>query len=77
MSLKGKVALITGASSGIGASTAVLFAKHGASLVLVSRNLENLQETEKLCYSHEVLKIQADLTRDDDIPLIIQKTIDK
>lgn len=40
--LRGKVAIITGASRGIGAATARLFAREGASVVLASRNAEEL-----------------------------------
>jgi NADP-dependent 3-hydroxy acid dehydrogenase YdfG len=49
MSLKDKVAIITGASSGIGAATAVLFSKLGASLVLTGRNERALDETISNC----------------------------
>jgi A-factor type gamma-butyrolactone 1'-reductase (1S-forming) len=40
--LRGKVAIITGASRGIGAATARLFAREGASVVLASRHAEEL-----------------------------------
>lgn len=41
--LTDKVAIITGAASGIGAGTAELFAEHGARLVLVDRDCERLE----------------------------------
>jgi NAD(P)-dependent dehydrogenase (short-subunit alcohol dehydrogenase family) len=45
MKLQDKVAIITGAASGIGAGTAAVFAEQGAQLVLVDRDGERLEET--------------------------------
>ncbi len=42
-----QVVVITGASSGIGRETALRFARQGAAVVLVARNLEALQEVER------------------------------
>ena len=42
----GKVALVTGASSGLGAATALRLASEGAQVFGIARNLEGLQETQ-------------------------------
>ena len=44
MNFKDKVVLITGASSGIGRAAAIKFAKRGATIILVSRNNEKLEQ---------------------------------
>lgn len=48
MQLDGKIALITGGSSGIGRETAVLFAQHGASLAIADLNPDGGQDTVQL-----------------------------
>ncbi|KAI0318944.1 hypothetical protein OF83DRAFT_1082589 [Amylostereum chailletii] len=45
--LLGKTVLITGASAGIGAATAILFAKGGCNLILLARRVENLNAVAK------------------------------
>ncbi|XP_013115594.2 3-oxoacyl-[acyl-carrier-protein] reductase FabG [Stomoxys calcitrans] len=68
MDFVGKVALITGASSGIGAATAETFAKYGANLALVGRNVNKLNETENKCKqinsNINCLSVVADVTTD-------------
>ena len=48
MRLEGKVAVVTGASSGVGKQIALLFAKEGAKVVAVARRVERLAELEEL-----------------------------
>jgi len=45
MSLSGKKILVTGASSGLGRETSIVLSKLGASVILVARNIERLEET--------------------------------
>lgn len=52
--LSNKTALITGAGRGIGLATAVLFAKEGADLILISRTADELSETANLALAHKV-----------------------
>lgn len=78
MTFNGKVVIITGASSGIGAQTARDFSKLGASLLIVGRNLENLQRVASDCGSSEnVLTVQADVTNGEDVKRIIHEAIAK
>jgi len=63
--LTGKTALITGASSGIGAALAREFGRRGASLILLARNRERLQAVKEECArlgAGAVRLIEADLT---------------
>ncbi|KAM9821632.1 3-oxoacyl-[acyl-carrier-protein] reductase FabG-like [Syngnathus typhle] len=78
-SLKGKVSLITGASSGIGAGTAVLFAKLRAVLVLNGRNVENLKKVAKECAEcgggTEPFLVPGDLTDEDTVKKMVEDVI--
>ena len=72
----GKVALITGASSGIGAAAAKLFSKLGATLALSGRNIENLKMVASECEGEtEPILIKADLGTEEDTKLLIEKAI--
>lgn len=76
MSFEGKIVIVTGASSGIGAGAAVHFSKLGAKVVITGRNEENLKETEAKCEG-EILSIIGDLNNEADRVKIINKTIAK
>lgn len=70
MLLKDKTVLITGASSGIGKSTAELFAKNGANLILTGRRKERLEELkQKLSseYSVSILSLVFDIRNYDEV----------
>ncbi|XP_014772507.1 3-oxoacyl-[acyl-carrier-protein] reductase FabG [Octopus bimaculoides] len=77
INLSGKVALISGASSGIGAGTAVLFSKLGAKLAITGRKEENLKKTADECEKNgcQPLMVVADLSKEDDVKTVMEKTI--
>lgn len=78
MSFHSKIVLITGASSGIGAATAIHFSKLGAKLALTGRNLVNLQHVADQCEQSFSLKpflVTGDLTNEDDTKRILNSTI--
>ncbi len=62
--LSGKVVIITGASSGIGRSTALAAARKGAKLALGARNLESLKEVAEECRSFktEAIAMKVDVS---------------
>ena len=68
-SLKGRVAVITGASSGLGKQMAKGFAKQGADLVILARRLERLEELKVELEKEgvKVLPVKCDVTNTEDI----------
>ncbi|MCX5519699.1 SDR family oxidoreductase [Kaistia defluvii] len=73
--LKGKVALVTGASSGIGRATARMLAGQGARLALVGRSKERLQAVRDEFPDVEALVIAADLTKPAEVERTIAETV--
>lgn len=77
MRLKNKVAIITGAASGIGRASALRFAQEGARVVVVDWNPQGGQETVALVRAQggEALYIEADVSRDADVRRVVETTV--
>lgn len=77
MRLDGKVAVITGASSGIGAAAAEIFAKEGAIVVLAARRTDKLESNaDKIRAAGGKAKvITADVKKEEDCVKIIEETV--
>ena len=75
--LTGKVALVTGAASGIGRATALLFAQEGASVLLADLNEASGRAVQQEIASRggKVLFEGADVTSDDDCGRIVELAI--
>ncbi len=75
-SLAGKVAIITGASSGIGEAAARLLAQQGCKLTLAARSRDKL-ETLAAELPAETLVVRADMTQAADISAMVERTLDR
>lgn len=77
MKLKGKVAIITGASKGIGRSIAETFAKVGCNLTVLSRNFDEVKNTaaELKRYDVDVLPLKCDVSNPAEVEEMVKKTI--
>jgi len=78
LGLKGKVAIVTGASRGIGRAIALGLADEGCNVAFCARGKERLQETAKEIEAKgvRVLAVEADVTRAEDTERLVQATAD-
>jgi NAD(P)-dependent dehydrogenase (short-subunit alcohol dehydrogenase family) len=79
ISVKGKVALITGSTKGIGNGIANALAEGGANVVIVSRHQNDCDRVAaeiKEKYGVMTLAVAADITKQEDIEAMVSKTID-
>ena len=69
LGLKGKIAVITGGTDGIGKAAALIFAKEGAKVAICARTQANLDKTaaEIKALGAEVLAVSADISKPADI----------
>ena len=79
MDFKNKVVLITGASSGIGRESAIEFAKLGASIILVSRTKEKLEQVadELKKFNVTILVCQCDVSKKDQVKEMSKTVLEK
>lgn len=77
--MKDKVVIVTGASSGIGLSTATEFAHLGAKVVLAARSADLLREIcDRLTASgSDVMYVVTDVTKEEDCKNLVTRTIEK
>jgi NAD(P)-dependent dehydrogenase (short-subunit alcohol dehydrogenase family) len=75
--IQNKVAIITGATSGIGRASAILFAREGAKIVAVGRRVSEGKKTVDTIHKlgGEAVFIKTDVCRATDVQEMVEKTI--
>lgn len=75
--MEGKVALVTGAGSGIGQAAAVALAREGARLVLAGRNEAALQEVARSIGVARAVAMTADVSRPEDNERLVRQAVER
>lgn len=76
--LTGKIAVVTGASSGLGADAALAYAQAGADVALLARRIEKLEETKAQIEKtgHKAIAVACDVSNEESVKTAIQKVLD-
>src|SRR5690606_3464882 len=74
---QGKVAIVTGAGSGIGRAVALGMAREGYRVVLAGRRRAALEETASLAGSGEVRVVPTDVTRSDEVASLFRQAVER
>ena len=79
MKLEGRVAIVTGASTGIGLAIAETYAREGAKVVLTARSADRLERASQgIAESGGVsIAISADVSQEDDVQRLVDGTIER
>ncbi|HIC93694.1 MAG TPA: SDR family NAD(P)-dependent oxidoreductase, partial [Anaerolineae bacterium] len=79
LGLKGRVALVTGASRGIGKACALVLAEEGCNVAICARGKEALEKAaeEIRAKGVEVLAVQADMTKPEDVKKFVAQAAEK
>ena len=80
MKLDGKVALVTGAGSGLGRAIAIAFAKEGADIAVNDIDQSSAGEVAAIIerdYGHRALAVVADVARDDEVDAMVDRTLNE
>ena len=78
--LEGKVAIITGAASGIGRASAILFAREGARVVIVDRNMDGLARDQRTPSPKTAARAElsiADVSEEEDVKAFVAHALEK
>jgi len=75
MDIFGKVVIITGASGGIGAATAQVLVRNGATVILSSRTEHDLWDVAEKIGKNATLVVPADVTRREDVSNLVATTV--
>jgi 3-oxoacyl-[acyl-carrier protein] reductase len=79
LNLSGRVAIVTGGGTGIGAATARLFAEQGADVAIAARTVEDLERTSaevEAATGRRCLPIRTDVKVEDQVVELVQRAVD-